>query len=147
MSRLVLRLAIPGIILAIGWVGYQLADVTDCSGPRSDEWASATMARLDAAETDYNSWNEAATSYQFTSLAGRAEQRYRAQLGQAHPSCLVELQNTTAEFFFSEWKMYEAAGSGDFETAARYDEDSVQAMEASQREIDTLAVKFDWDIE
>lgn len=147
MNRLLTRLLIIGLFAGLGWASYQLADVTDCSGPRSDAWADSTLARLEAAEQDYASWGDDTTLAQFASLAVRAEARHQAQLAEGTISCLENLQEHTVEFFFYEWKMYEAAGKGDFFQAAAFDEDSIAANEAMRRELETMASEYDWDLE
>jgi len=147
MNRLLARLVVIGVFAGIGWVGYQLSDVTDCSGPRSDAWAEATMGRLEAATQDYDSWNEYTTIAQFSTLTTRAEQRYRAQVAEETLSCIEGIQENTVDFFYYEWKMYEAAGRGDFYLAEEFDMESIVANEAMMRELDKIAAKYGWDLE
>jgi hypothetical protein len=147
MQRLPIRFVIAAVILGISWISYQAADVTDCSGPRSDAWADATLARLEAATEDYESWDEYTTLSEFSSLAQRAEQRYRAQVAEDTISCIDKLQDKTVEFFELEWKMYEAGSAGNFDLAYEYDMDSIAAYEAMMREIDKIAEKYDWELE
>lgn len=147
MQRSLPRLIITGIALAIGWVTYQLADVTDCSGPRSDEWAEATLARIETASDDYDAWGEDTTLAEFAAYAERAEARYQAQLAQDAISCIEDLQEHTVDFFHLEWKMYEAASEGQFDLAYEYDLDSAVAYEAMLSEIDKIAERYDWEME
>jgi hypothetical protein len=147
MNRILTRLLVFGLFAGIGWVGYQISDVTDCSGPRSDAWADATINRLDAATHDYDSWNEYTSLAQFSVLANRAEQRYRAQLSEDTISCIEDLQEQTVDFFYYEWKMYEAAGKGDFYLANEYDKDAIIASEEMMRELEKMAEKYDWDLD
>jgi hypothetical protein len=146
MNRLISRFVVAGIILAISWIGYQISDVTDCDGPKANAWAEASIARMEAADVDYQSLSGSTTSSQFSAFAQKAEARYRAQLNQNTISCLDVLQEKFVEFFYDEWKMYETAAQGDFDAAEAYDIQSVQASEAIQRELDRLAAKYDWDL-
>jgi hypothetical protein len=145
MNRLLTRFLVIGVIAGISWVGYQISDITDCSGPRSDAWANATISRLEAANHDYDSWNDYTTLAQFSALATRAEQRYKAQLSENTLSCIEDLQGQTVDFFYYEWKVYEAASEGDFYLAAEYDMDSIVAQEAMWREYEKMAAKYGWD--
>lgn len=145
--RLVIRLAVVGIVMGVGWVSYQLSDITSCSGPKADAWAEATIDRMDAASSDYDSWSFSTTTNQFRQFAMRADERYKDQLAQETPNCLDDLQDLTEEFLYYEWKSYDAAAGGSFELAAQYDSDSIYALEAMEREFDKLANENDWQID
>jgi hypothetical protein len=139
-------LLVLGVFAGIGWVGYQLADVTECSGPRSDAWAEATLDRLDDAAADYDAWDSGTTRAQFGALADRAEARYQAQAAQATISCLETLQGHTEEFFYYEWQMYVYASQGNYDQADAYDWASIEANEAMMAELEAMAVEYGWDL-
>ncbi|NIS83512.1 MAG: hypothetical protein GTO14_25690 [Anaerolineales bacterium] len=147
MRRLFSRLVIVGILTAIGWIGYQISDFTTCEGPGAEAWVNATTDRLEAADYDYTSWDDYTTLGQFSVLAVQAEKRYREQLEQETIKCLKDLHDHNIDFFWYEWKMYEAASNGDFELAAQYDAESIRASEAAMREFDRMAEKYNWDLD
>jgi len=147
MRRIITRLIIIGIFAGIGWVGYQLADFTTCEGPRAEAWLDASMDRFEDSEIDYYSWNDYTTLNQFSLLAEHARERYHAQLNQETIACLEDLNDHNADFYWYEWKMYEAASKDDFLLAAQYDDDRFQSLEAMMRELDRMAAKYNWDLD
>lgn len=145
MNRLVARLVIAGVFMAISWGIYQVADVTDCSGPKSDAWAEAFIDRMDEAEADYMGWDEYTTAAEFVAYADRAEARYSAQYYAETIECLEGVQKEGLEFFWFEWQMYESASMGDWDQADEWDEKSMVALDGLEREYDKLALKYNWD--
>jgi hypothetical protein len=145
MNRGLTRLIIAGLFLAISWGVYQLSDVTDCSGPKSDAWAEAFIARMDEAEEDYMAWDESTTPSEFVAYADRAEARYTAQYNAETIECLEGLQKEGLEFFWFELQMYESASAGDWEQAEEWDQKSMASLEGLEREYNKLAAKYDWE--
>jgi hypothetical protein len=148
MNRLVARLLISGVILAIGWGSYQLADITSCDGPKAEAWADGFVLRAETSLDDYDTWNVNTTpTSHFSSLAGRAEQRYTTQNSVEALECLETLQGQAVDLFYSEWQMYEAIVSGNWDLAANYETDFGDTFEAMDREFYRLAEEYDWDLE
>ena len=147
MRRLATRLIIMAIVLGGSWLSYQAADVTKCSGPKAEAWAESTLRRREAASKDYDSITLYTTYSQYALLEGRAEERYRSQVAQETPGCLNELQDLSVQFLYAEWKAYDAASDSNFELAAQYDDESIKALEAMEREFDRLAAKYRWELD
>lgn len=145
MRRLGTRLVVMVVVLGIGWVGYMISDVTECDGPKADAWAEAYLARAEEWENDYWEWDDYTTSAQFTAYASRAEARYHAQLESDYPQCLENMNKEAAEVFYFDWKTYQAASVDNWQQAASYEEDMLEAMDAFLIEFDRLAVEYEWE--
>jgi hypothetical protein len=144
--RLIIRLVVVGIVLAIAWVGYQLADITKCDGPKANAWAEAYFQRVDESTADMESISEYTSDYQFSILAARAQARYRFQEAELAPACLKTLQSKTTLFFWNEWQGYQSASIGDYASAANYFDNIDATLADIKNEIYRLAGKYDWDL-
>jgi hypothetical protein len=145
MNRLLTRLMVTGVFMVIGWGIYQVSDVTDCSGPKSDAWAEGFIERMDAADADYATWDEFTTTTEFATYADRAEARYSVQYYTETIECLEGLQKEGLEFFWFEWQMYEAASVGNWDLADEYDQKSMVSLDGLEREYNKLAAKYNWE--
>ncbi len=146
MRRLTKRLVIWGVVLGVSWIAYQLSDVTDCNGPKAEQWAEASFVRMDEANLALEGINESTTTAQFSTLASEAETRYIEQESQEGPSCLSDLQGITSEAFYYEWKTYDAAAAEDYEFAVTNLEKAESAHEAMESEYYRLEAEYGWDI-
>jgi hypothetical protein len=148
MNRLGLRAVIWIVALAIGGGSYLLADITSCDGPKAESWAEGFVIRGEAALDDYDTWNVSTTpASHFSSLAGRAQERYTTQDDANAPGCLNKLQGQASGLFYSEWQMYEAIVSGNWDLAAQHESDFADTFAAMEQEFYRLAAEYDWDLE
>jgi hypothetical protein len=145
MRRITIRLIVAAIVFGGAWVVYQLSDFTDCSGPRAEAWADATVRRGEEAFGDHDTITAYTSLAEYAHLSNRAESRYRDQLAQSGPSCLDDLHDAFVEFFFTQWKMYQAASHGNFDLAVEYEDDTIRAFNRAHREYDRLAEQYNWD--
>jgi hypothetical protein len=145
MRGLLIRLVVIGVVAGGSWVAYQLADVTKCNGPKAEQWAEASMGRIDAAFADMNSVTDHTTQAQLGALALSAKTRYMSQQDQAAPACLSDFQQHTSDSLFYEWKAYESAAAGDFELAITNIDKAEGAHQEIEKEYYKLATKYGWD--
>jgi len=147
MRRIGCRTLLFGLILLLGGISYLVSDYTSCSGPRAEDWAKDFASRLDVSYTDYDLVSEQTTATMFSTLANKAEQRYREQLAQSPPGCLSDFQELATSFFYYQWKAYEAASVGNYEQAVAFEDKFFDELYSMQREFDELANKYDWELE
>jgi hypothetical protein len=145
MRSCMIRLLIAVAIIGGSWLVYQLADVTKCSGPQSQQWAETSLQRVTAANADLNYVTVDTTPYEYDTLSTRAKARFTEQQDQSAPACLSDFQKDTSDALFYEWKFYESATAGNFDLASTELNSAAAARDAMQREYYSLAAKYNWD--
>jgi len=115
-----------------------------CRQSEVERWFDKVEIRLSQQGNDYDSWDENTSTPGFSALASRAEDRYRQQHHQETPSCLKDLQSMIIDFFFYDWKCYEAASKGDFFLAADYEENLASISEKIIQETERLQAEHGW---
>jgi hypothetical protein len=146
VGRLAVRLFILLIVACVGWLAYQLSDVTSCSGPKAENWADGTIERMDDSINDSDSINDYTRISEIQMIAIRAKSRYITQQNETAPSCMTDLQTNTTNVFYYEWKAYDSIVTGDYDIAYEYLDKYLSAFDAMEKEFYRLAGKYKWDL-
>jgi hypothetical protein len=109
-----------------------------CSGQAVDRWFDQSYAILESSESDYELIDSIESYSEFSPLASRAEQRYSEHKRLEAPACLQEIKNLSDQYFFTEWKMYQAASQGDFDSAVDYETEMNRIADQIVQEMDSL---------
>jgi hypothetical protein len=110
-----------------------------CSDQAVDNWFDKSYAIFESGDADYESIDSIQYYSEFSPLALRAENRYLEHKRLDTPACLQEIKDLSDQYLFSEWKMYQAAAQGDFDSAVDYETDMGGIADQIVREIDTLS--------
>jgi hypothetical protein len=109
-----------------------------CSGQDVDRWFDQSYAIFEASDADYVAIDDIEYYDQFAPFASRAENRYWDHKRLNTPDCLQTIKDLSDQFLFIEWKMYQAATEGDFDSAMDYETEVGQIGEQITSEIDLL---------
>jgi hypothetical protein len=109
-----------------------------CSGQVVDRWFDQSYAIFDESDADYELIDSIEYYSEFSPIATRAENRYWDHKRLDTPTCLQRIKDLSDQFLFTEWKMYQAAAQGDFDSAVDYETEVGSISEQIAQEIDSL---------
>jgi len=109
-----------------------------CAGQAVDRWFDQSYAILEDSDADYELIDSIQYYSDFSPLASRAENRYLEHKRLEAPACLQEIKNLSDQYFFTEWKMYQAASQGDLDVAVDYETEMVSIADQIVLEMDSL---------
>ena len=109
-----------------------------CSDQAVDRWFDQSYAIFEDSDADYQLIDSIEYYSEFSPLASRAENRYLEHQRLDTPACLKKIKELSDQFLFTEWKMYQAAAQGDFDSAVDYETEVGSIGEQIAREIDLL---------
>lgn len=110
-----------------------------CSDRAVEKWFDQSYTIFESGDADYASIDTIETYSGFSPLASRAEDRYLEHKRLDTPACLQEIKDLSDHYLFTEWKMYQAAAQGDFDSAVDYETDMGGIADQIVREIDVLS--------
>lgn len=114
------------------------SDSATCSEQAVERWFDQSYAIFDESDADYESIDDIEYYSEFSPLASRAADRYLEHKSLDTPACLQKVKDLSDQFLLIEWKMYQAAAEGDFDSAMNYETEIGTIGEQIVQEIDAL---------
>lgn len=119
-------------------MGSSSSSSSTCSGQDVDRWFDQSYAIFENSDADYALIDSIDYYSEFSPIAVRAENRYWDHKRLDTPDCLQKIKDLSDQFLFVEWKMYQAAAQGDFDSAVDYETEVGSISEQIAQEIDAL---------
>ena len=137
-----LAFGVVGVIFILSIFYYlsssSSSDSSACSDQTVDRWFDQSYAIFEDSDADYALIDSIEYYSEFSPLASRAEKRYSEHQRLEAPACLKNIKDLSDQFLFIEWKMYQAAAEGDFDSAMDYETEIGSIGEQIAQEIDSL---------